>query len=422
MINGTEAIYVPPCYLKVLGGLVLTWLLLTGQGNSQEEDLPQYVERLVTTLQSDDVLQRAWAIRQLVSLGESTIPRLMQRFSDRNFTTRRETVSVLGGIGTPKAQEYLLQCLGDKDEGVRNRASLMLLHLSERNPDLWEKIKKVQYPNGEAQQNIAILRETLLQRKIEEELATFISPQGGWGFFEGQYQPLLQLGKGVVFPLLEMFCKDNYAFVTIAYARDRDTAMKIRILAGQALGECKVYLTGREDRKTLNIVCEQVRPLLHHSNPEVQEISCYTLYKLGEEQHLNTKIRSLEFKINDYGGKIEEYRRRGIDLAGIQEEAASSCSELAMVYLRIRKDKEAIGLLTRAVNYAPFFDNAYYNLACAYACLGDIGKGLDSLEKAVELGYDDLGWIQRDGDLKNLRNTPRYQRLIQKLADRFLKK
>lgn len=53
-----------------------------------------------------------------------------------------------------------------------------------------------------------------------------------------------------------------------------------------------------------------------------------------------------------------------------------------------------------------------YNLGCSYAVLGMIDHAFEALERAVELGYDDLYHLRRDPDLKPLRRDPRFARLL----------
>ena len=57
----------------------------------------------------------------------------------------------------------------------------------------------------------------------------------------------------------------------------------------------------------------------------------------------------------------------------------------------------------------------YYNMACALAVMGRIDEAIDTLEKAVDEGYDDYDWMRMDGDLKNLHEHPRFKNLLERL-------
>jgi len=54
----------------------------------------------------------------------------------------------------------------------------------------------------------------------------------------------------------------------------------------------------------------------------------------------------------------------------------------------------------------------FYNLACDYSLLNQIEEAIKTLGKAIELGYDDFKWLEKDPDLENLRKDPRYLREI----------
>lgn len=57
----------------------------------------------------------------------------------------------------------------------------------------------------------------------------------------------------------------------------------------------------------------------------------------------------------------------------------------------------------------------YYNLACSYSLMGMLSESLDALEKAVDLGYDDLEHLAGDSDLDGVKDEDGYKALIFKL-------
>lgn len=59
---------------------------------------------------------------------------------------------------------------------------------------------------------------------------------------------------------------------------------------------------------------------------------------------------------------------------------------------------------------------AQYNLACSYALTRQHEKALDCLERALALGYQDAEHLRQDPDLSTLRNDPRFQTLLEKIA------
>lgn len=57
----------------------------------------------------------------------------------------------------------------------------------------------------------------------------------------------------------------------------------------------------------------------------------------------------------------------------------------------------------------------HYNLACSYSLLGSVNKALESLGKAIALGYNDIKLLESDSDLDGLRDEAGYEMLINKL-------
>jgi tetratricopeptide (TPR) repeat protein len=57
----------------------------------------------------------------------------------------------------------------------------------------------------------------------------------------------------------------------------------------------------------------------------------------------------------------------------------------------------------------------HYNLACSFSLMGMFSESLGSLEKAIDLGYDDLAHLVNDSDLDSLRDEDGYKVLIIKL-------
>ena len=56
----------------------------------------------------------------------------------------------------------------------------------------------------------------------------------------------------------------------------------------------------------------------------------------------------------------------------------------------------------------------HYNLACSLALAGEADGALSTLERAIELGYNDFEHLKQDPDLKSLRDDPRFNSLIAK--------
>ena len=57
----------------------------------------------------------------------------------------------------------------------------------------------------------------------------------------------------------------------------------------------------------------------------------------------------------------------------------------------------------------------WYNLACSYSLLARVDEALDALHRAVEHGYNDLAYLQKDPDLLNVRHSPKYRPFLDSL-------
>ena len=57
----------------------------------------------------------------------------------------------------------------------------------------------------------------------------------------------------------------------------------------------------------------------------------------------------------------------------------------------------------------------HYNLACSYSLVQNIEKSLETIKRAVALGYSDFDYLKADHDLVNLRQDSRFQEFFLKL-------
>jgi predicted esterase len=98
-----------------------------------------------------------------------------------------------------------------------------------------------------------------------------------------------------------------------------------------------------------------------------------------------------------------------------RERALAVRKNTAALYNALRGDKwnKAKDLCRRLIELQPRSANHRYNLACCHAQLKDPNAALDSLAKAVELGYDNVDHMKADKDLASLRKTGRWKKLLE---------
>jgi TolB-like protein/Flp pilus assembly protein TadD len=74
--------------------------------------------------------------------------------------------------------------------------------------------------------------------------------------------------------------------------------------------------------------------------------------------------------------------------------------------------ERARDLADRAMRARPNEFGTAYNLACAFAVMGDRDRALQLLHQAVRFGRGNLGWIEHDPDFDGLRGDPRFENLV----------
>jgi len=93
---------------------------------------------------------------------------------------------------------------------------------------------------------------------------------------------------------------------------------------------------------------------------------------------------------------------------------ACLCSAFALIYLE--RYPEAVNMMDRAFEIDPSDRILQYNLACAYAIMGETDKALDFLEKMSGTSLRNVDWMENDGDLDSLRDHPRFEKIMQRLG------
>ena len=84
-------------------------------------------------------------------------------------------------------------------------------------------------------------------------------------------------------------------------------------------------------------------------------------------------------------------------------------------FLRAGDTERALLSLKVATAVKPDHWRPWYALATAYAGAGRPSRAIDALERAVEVGYDDLAYIERDAELDPIREEKGYRRIVEAL-------
>ena len=89
---------------------------------------------------------------------------------------------------------------------------------------------------------------------------------------------------------------------------------------------------------------------------------------------------------------------------------------LGDLYTRVGRYEKGLDVDRRLARICPKDPQVWYNLGCSLALLNKRDAALQSLKKAVRLGYNDHEWMSRDADLRSLREDQGFKSLIKQLT------
>lgn len=158
----------------------------------------------------------------------------------------------------------------------------------------------------------------------------------------------------------------------------------------------------------------------------------YQLEKVGAKEAIPSLRVALE---QEKSGTLKIFAAQCLSRLGDQEgfrylqkitlQELRAAAALAAIYmeqgvkdLESKNYQKAQENFLRVLKLQPENTVAYYNMACVYAQWKKLDKAFFYLEKAIRKGFLDLDHMEKDADLDNLRDDPRYKQLY-KLADQL---
>lgn len=118
-----------------------------------------------------------------------------------------------------------------------------------------------------------------------------------------------------------------------------------------------------------------------------------------------------EFEINFYQGILNR-----------SPNFVQVISALADLYTKNERYEDGLKLDEQLVGLRPDDPYVFYNLACSYSLLNEIDKALRAIKIAINVGYDDFNYLQKDPDLEVLRRDQRFQRFFSRVKKRYSEK
>jgi adenylate cyclase len=86
----------------------------------------------------------------------------------------------------------------------------------------------------------------------------------------------------------------------------------------------------------------------------------------------------------------------------------------------LKRRERALELITGALTLQPDSPGTLYNIACAYARLGETDKALELLDRWVDIGAGSAAWIREDPDVNSLRELPRFAAILARIEARHI--
>ncbi|MFH1777284.1 MAG: hypothetical protein ABH952_06990 [Candidatus Omnitrophota bacterium] len=91
---------------------------------------------------------------------------------------------------------------------------------------------------------------------------------------------------------------------------------------------------------------------------------------------------------------------------------------LAENYTRCGMYDQGLNIDLKLTTLRPHDPVVWYNLACSYALTKSYDLAIETLGKAVKLGYRDYEYMLRDKDLDNIKQDVRFKKILNKIKGR----
>jgi adenylate cyclase len=147
-----------------------------------------------------------------------------------------------------------------------------------------------------------------------------------------------------------------------------------------------------------------------------------SLYERAMEIHpddyQSPMLMALVYEAQDRKAEATATRRKALELANQQmrrhPDDVRALYMGANALVALGETDEGLSWSRRARTIAPEEPLVLYNLACIHALAHDPTVAIGLLERAVDQGYTDSGWMAKDDDLEILHDSPRFAILVER--------
>jgi hypothetical protein len=372
------------------------------------------------------------AVITAIAEANATVRPLLARVLARDDSTRAVQVlfDVMGKAGDSEAVRIGMAIVEDRTASVRVLRALQAT--------AGRTLREEKSARGRRLQG---MYELVQRADIEQRFLAHKSTTGGTGYYRGQYDDLLPDRKAALeilvsialdeaMPVLGVYRTGHYTFL-----RPRAIEFwEVRDMAINAVSE----LGRTEDERVI------LRLQIHASRLERrvwrmwQRLRSMGSWRRDEAEELEEELSIMVGRWIDTLTAVYLIRRDARSRRPIDRFIAEDSVQIGNAMRRLPwwRESTCAGLSIRAGWYEDAIlwyervlartrlsrSTAYYNIACAYASWSRDVEGaerrqkqdsaLRNLEYAVAEGWTDLGWMEQDGDLDPIRETPRYRAMV----------
>lgn len=377
-------------FLLLIASMLLAWgrAASSESGDVSTDARKAEIARCVHDLGSRYFSERAAARDRLEAIGVEAAPSVIALLTEPRSVIRIAAAEILGAVKSAEAAGPLAALVGDPDPLVDRAAVLALARIG---LPAQAALRDARGRDPVRLEAIDAAIGYVEQWQVETHLSGCITKQMGYGNFKGQFDALKGMSPRPLAPLLRLFTDPAYEFTDAVEPGLREEI--VRMLAGDALGD----MEDPSVIEPLRLVAEGRCPI-PSGQPDAWRDSARTaLYKLGEKTYLEGERKAIEANPPERRGPPEWER-------------------LGTVCMKMGDYPAALPAMERHLAMTPpemIPPVEYYNLACLYSIAGRKSEAVTMLKQSSERGYQDWDWIERDGDLGNLREEPGYQALLQ---------
>jgi adenylate cyclase len=116
---------------------------------------------------------------------------------------------------------------------------------------------------------------------------------------------------------------------------------------------------------------------------------------------------------------VVQYRRAvkaGEDHMDLNPDDARAATIRAVALYRVGREAEGLEWGERAVEIDPHDAGVRYNVACLFAVADQRDRAIELIVEAVDAGFGNREWLERDPDLGSIRDDPRFQAVLEHMG------